>query len=60
MLTVMDGVKFEFNDILKMILREEGQSAYDVIKLSIFDDIIVNKATFSLIFVISNKKCVCF
>jgi len=29
---VMDGVKFEFNDIKKTILSENSQSAYDITK----------------------------
>jgi len=35
-ITIMDGVKFKFNDINycigKMILSEDGQSAYDMTK----------------------------
>jgi len=42
----MDGVRFEFNDIIisycmrKTILSENGQSAY-MILLNIFDDILL-------------------
>jgi len=45
----MDGVKFEFNDIIsflrKMILSEGGNWAYDIL-LSIFNNIIVNKVIY--------------
>jgi len=47
--TVMDGIQFEFNDIISLYMKndseEDGQSAYDI-KLSIFDDIIVNKVIY--------------
>lgn len=45
-LTIMDGIKFEFNDITllhtKTILSEDGWSANNIIR-SMFDDVIVKK-----------------
>jgi len=46
LVTVMDGVKFEFNVIISCYKKTDSEHSQPMILLSIFDDIIVNKAIY--------------